>query len=278
MSRFSRTAVTVTATTALAASSIVIASPASAAARDGVCNSGEFCYYYNSNNEGSVSDFWHPVGNYGATQPSCYEFKSSGSGKGVCVKNNAASVWNRTGHAVRVFYNSNFNGSSQSIASGAKANLNSTLKNNNASHAELGHSGDAEGTAVNDYDGDARGFAQNNCTAFAAWRIASRLSRYTFSNTWQRTWGDAQNWDNAARAVGITVNNTPKVGGIVVNDVHHSSSDGILHGHVAYINAVHSNGTFDVEEYNWNTHLGYGRRYNMRISSADSQFQHVIHF
>jgi peptidoglycan hydrolase-like amidase len=113
---------------------MVVAGPASAASRDGVCDSGEFCYYFNSGEAGSVSDFTTSMDDYGTTQPSCYEFKGAGAGQGVCVKNNAASVWNRTGQTVRVYFNSNFAGASQDFASGAKGNLNATLKNNNASH------------------------------------------------------------------------------------------------------------------------------------------------
>ena len=113
---------------------LVVAQPAAAAGRDGRCDSGEFCYYYNSGNAGSISDFSDSLDDYGATQPSCYEFKGAGTGKGVCVKNNAASVWNRTGKTVRVYFNSNFAGAHQDFATGAKGNLNSTLKNNNASH------------------------------------------------------------------------------------------------------------------------------------------------
>ena len=113
-----------------------VASPASAAAaRDGVCDSGEFCYYYNSDLAGSVSDFTESVEDYGTTQPTCYDFKGEGNGKGVCVKNNAASVWNRTDKTVVVYFNSGFAGASQSFAAGAKGNLNATLKNNNASHS-----------------------------------------------------------------------------------------------------------------------------------------------
>jgi peptidoglycan hydrolase-like amidase len=107
---------------------------ASAASRDGACDSGEFCYYYNSNEAGSISDFTGSEDDYGTTQPTCYEFKGAGNGKGVCVKNNAASVWNRTSKTVRVYFNSNFAGASQDFAPGAKGNLNATLKNNNASH------------------------------------------------------------------------------------------------------------------------------------------------
>ncbi|MEK8104607.1 peptidase inhibitor family I36 protein [Micromonospora sp. M12] len=42
---------------AMSTSILSVASPAAAAARDGICDSGEFCYYYNSNQAGSASDF-----------------------------------------------------------------------------------------------------------------------------------------------------------------------------------------------------------------------------
>src|SRR4029450_4738840 len=119
------------------AGATVVGSPAFAAARDGHCDSGEFCYYFNSDQAGSVSDFTDSQDDYGTTQPSCYEFKGAGNGEGVCVKNNAASVWNRTGKTVRVYFNSNYAGAHQDFAAGAKGNLNATLKNNNASHELL---------------------------------------------------------------------------------------------------------------------------------------------
>ncbi|SHG00925.1 SpoIID/LytB domain protein [Jatrophihabitans endophyticus] len=115
----------------------VLAAPASAAGRDGTCDNGEFCYYFNSGEKGSVSDFTDSLDDYGAKQPSCYEFKGTGNGKGKCVKNNAAAVWNRTGKTVRVYFNSNYAGAHQDFATGAKGNLNATLKNQNASHQLL---------------------------------------------------------------------------------------------------------------------------------------------
>jgi Peptidase inhibitor family I36/Peptidase family M23 len=112
-----------------------LAAPASAAtARDGSCEAGEFCLYYNSNHAGSVSDFTGSITDYGATLPTCYVFKGAGAGQGQCVKNNTASVWNRTSGTVTVFYNSGHTGASQAIAAGGKVNLNATLKNENASH------------------------------------------------------------------------------------------------------------------------------------------------
>lgn len=119
---------------AATAGTLAVASPAQAAGRDGVCDAGEFCYYYNSNEAGSVSDFTGSVANYGATQPSCYVFKGPGAGQGLCIKNDAASVWNRASVPVTVYYNSNYGGTSQTIPAGAKANLIAALKNNDASH------------------------------------------------------------------------------------------------------------------------------------------------
>ncbi|WP_297540305.1 CHAP domain-containing protein [Amycolatopsis sp.] len=246
------------------------ASPAFAAGRDGACDSGEFCYYYNSGEAGSVSDFTGSVSDLGATEPTCYDFKSAGAGQGVCVKNNAASVWNRTGKTVRVYFNSGYSGASQDFASGAKGNLNATLKNNNAGHQFLTGGGGSQ-SPTNDYDGNARGFAQDNCTAFAAYRIASRLGVPNFSNSYGgTTWGNAGTWDDAARRVGVTVNTTPTVGAIAVNDVHKV-------GHVAYVNAVYSDGSFDVEEYNWNNPLAYGTRSHVHVSSAQADFQWMLH-
>ena len=120
---------------ALIGAAFVIGAPsAQAAERDGICQTTEFCLYYNSGHQGSVSDFKGDIINYGSWQPECYEFKSAGAGQGLCVKNNAASVWNRTSAQVTVYANSGYKGAIQAFAPGEKINLNATLKNQNASH------------------------------------------------------------------------------------------------------------------------------------------------
>src|SRR4051794_26625573 len=119
---------------AVASPALAASTPAFAASRDGRCDSGEFCYYFNSDQAGAVSDFAASVSDYGTSQPGCYDFKGAGNGKGTCVKNNAASVWNRTAKMVRVYFNSGYDGASQDFGAGAKGNLNATLKNENASH------------------------------------------------------------------------------------------------------------------------------------------------
>ncbi|MDX8151227.1 peptidase inhibitor family I36 protein [Patulibacter brassicae] len=130
---------------ALLGTSLIAAPASQAAARDGVCNAGEFCLYFNSNHKGSVSDFKTSISNYGDRQPTCYEFRGRGNGRGKCVKNEAASVWNRTSKPVTVFFNSGYQGASQRIPARGKVNLNATLKNQNASHRIGGGGGGTGG-------------------------------------------------------------------------------------------------------------------------------------
>jgi hypothetical protein len=140
MNLFKRTVGAAAVALALVMPLVAFAEPANAADRDGVCQSGEFCYYYNSNEAGSVSDFTGSVSDYGTTEPTCYDFKGPGAGQGTCIKNNAASVWNRSSVTVRVYYNTGFAGATEDFAPGAKGNLDATLKNENASHKFLSSS------------------------------------------------------------------------------------------------------------------------------------------
>src|SRR5690606_42082684 len=72
----------------------LVAQPASASERDGKCDKGEFCYYYNSNNKGSISDHTKSVPDLGAKQPSCYEFKGVGNeiGRASCMEREQVAV------------------------------------------------------------------------------------------------------------------------------------------------------------------------------------------
>lgn len=129
-----RTATTLGLLALAAGAGLTTASPAQAADRDGSCDSGEFCYNFNSDLKGSWSDFKSSVGDYGATQPGCYEFKGAGPGKGTCIKNEAGGFWNKTGKKVTIHYNSNHAGKSVTVKPGAKGKLPAAVYNNNASH------------------------------------------------------------------------------------------------------------------------------------------------
>ncbi|MGC5333818.1 CHAP domain-containing protein [Micromonospora sp. DT62] len=257
---------------------LAVAAPAQAASRDGACNTGEFCYYYNSNHAGSISDHAGSLADYGTAQPGCYEFKGAGSGKGQCVKNNAASAWNRTGKTVRVYYNTGYNGSHayQDFAPGAKKNLSSTLKNNNASHQLI--SAGASYPAKDDYPykGQTSGidpwnFYKGQCTSFAAWAVRSRVG-VAFHNQYkgQARWGNAKEWVAAAGRAGVPVYNSPKAGDVAVRL-------GGTYGHVAFVTRVNANGTFEIDEYNYVSADRYSHR-TVSVGTANNQFSRFIRF
>ncbi|MDE9364373.1 peptidoglycan DD-metalloendopeptidase family protein [Luteipulveratus sp. YIM 133132] len=131
----------VLALTAATFTGLSISSQADAAGRNGACEKGEFCYNFNSDLKGAWSDFTGSVGDYGTTQPGCYEFKGKGKkGAGKCIKNNAGGFWNRSSKPVTVYFNSGYGGRSATLKPGAKGKLPAAVYNNNASH-RIGKSG-----------------------------------------------------------------------------------------------------------------------------------------
>ena len=55
-------------------------------------------------------------------------------------------------------------------------------------------------------------------------------------------WGDAKNWDNVAKQIGITVDENPAVGSVAQTDQGGA-------GHVAYVTGVQGD-TISIEDYN----------------------------
>ncbi len=118
---------------ALLGSAVAVTPAQAATGQNGVCEPGEFCLYFNSGQKGSVADLARGFKTYG-TGADCVKFVSAGAGQGKCVKNEAASAWNRESSAVTVFRKSGWAGAIQGVAAGARVNLNSSLKNENAGH------------------------------------------------------------------------------------------------------------------------------------------------
>jgi len=108
-------------------------------------------------------------------------------------------------------------------------------------------------------------FVCRNCTSFVAWRL-NNANKVSFTNQYQGVhWGNAGNWGNAAQAVGITVNNTPRRGAVAWNS-----------GHVAWVAAVNSNGTIVVEEYNWYVNYQFDGKYHTQtVPTSDYQYIHI---
>ncbi|KAK3984619.1 hypothetical protein QBC44DRAFT_276887 [Cladorrhinum sp. PSN332] len=102
------------------------------------------------------------------------------------------------------------------------------------------------------------------CTSFVAWRINERLG-VKFTNSYKgAAWGNADSWDEAAKKSGVTINNTPKPGAI-------AQTSGGRAGHVAWVTAVNGD-KVTIEEYNWNTVEGYGKR---TVSKGSFKYIHI---
>ena len=95
--------------------------------------------------------------------------------------------------------------------------------------------------------GSVAGGLARECVDFTAWRMRQLTPGFDSSNPFYGTWyvlGNGKMWGPSAAAAGYTVDRSPKAGDIAYWDNSHW-------GHVAFVTAVHENGTVDLEEYNW---------------------------
>jgi surface antigen len=107
-------------------------------------------------------------------------------------------------------------------------------------------------------------FFKCQCTSFVAWRINDRLGK-KFTNRYKgQHFGNANTWDNAARAAGLKVNKTPKKNSVAMRNANY--------GHVAWVTKVDGN-KVTVEEYNWAKSEDYGKR-----TVSKGSFDYYIHF
>jgi len=90
-----------------------------------------------------------------------------------------------------------------------------------------------------------------NCTSYVAWALAANDQRTDWFVPGSM---DAWNWPNVARRAGLPVSGIPKVGAVAVWPRLSKPF-----GHVAYVTAVHRDGTFGVSEYNLGPKFGYPR-------------------
>jgi surface antigen len=104
---------------------------------------------------------------------------------------------------------------------------------------------------------DKWGFVQGQCHSWVAYRLnqlnAAQLQGGWFDTYYRqpsgKTWGSVANWDKAAAAAGITVNDAPALGSVAW-----WSTDG---GHVGYVEAVNADGSVSMSEMNFDFHNGF---------------------
>ena len=112
-------------------------------------------------------------------------------------------------------------------------------------------------------------FYWGECVSYAAFAVRTYSPHKDFVNNWRGAhFGNAKEWDETSRKLGIRVDQTPTVGAIA----QHSRNK---NGHVAYITAVHDDGTFDINEYNHGPRHKFGTRSHVSIPK---DFDVVIHF
>lgn len=105
-------------------------------------------------------------------------------------------------------------------------------------------------------------FLTRECTSYVAWYWNVKLGK-DWTNT-QPGRGSARYWPELARTQGYSVSQTPRVGAIV--SWYGPLYSGDQWGHVAIVEAVNSDGTIDISEYNWSK---YAYTYRKNVSPGN---------
>ncbi|MDR2023838.1 MAG: CHAP domain-containing protein [Hungatella sp.] len=110
-----------------------------------------------------------------------------------------------------------------------------------------------------------------NCTSFVAWCLNSRNGIEFHNRYGGVAFGHANTWGNAARQLGISVDNVPAVGSVAWFDSNVGGAG--AYGHVAWVADIQGS-QVTIEEYNYGTTPGV---YHMR-SIPITQVSGYIHF
>lgn len=110
---------------------------------------------------------------------------------------------------------------------------------------------------------DAWGMYNRECVSYTAYKVAA-------SGRYMPYWGgsgNANQWPGNAQSAGISVDHAPKVGDVAI------SMSG-YYGHAMYVEAVFSNGSIHVSQYNYDIGSGPGRYSEMTIAAGNLYFIH----
>ncbi|MBR6532643.1 CHAP domain-containing protein [Candidatus Saccharibacteria bacterium] len=99
-------------------------------------------------------------------------------------------------------------------------------------------------------NGHAVGGLVCECVSYTGWKVFEYYGIYA-------AWGNAYSWDNVARNLGYTVDNTPSEGSV-------GQTDSGSWGHVFWVESVNDDGSINVTEYN--------NAYATQLYSGDSHF------
>ncbi len=102
---------------------------------------------------------------------------------------------------------------------------------------------------------DSWGMYNRECVSYTAFRVAASGRHMPY---WGGV-GNANQWDDNARAAGIPVDNNPGNG----NDGTVAVSNSGFYGHVMWVESVNPNGTINISQYNANLDGRYSTRANL---------------
>lgn len=97
------------------------------------------------------------------------------------------------------------------------------------------------------------------CVSYTGWMAYNAYGIAT------NAWGNANTWDNTARALGYRVDGNPEVGSIAQTDAGY-------YGHVMWVEDVYADGTVLISEYNGAKYADFSMR---KISAAGYNFIHL---
>jgi surface antigen len=119
--------------------------------------------------------------------------------------------------------------------------------------------------------------AYEECTSYVAWRInrdartADPSNPSFFQSMAGGKWGNATNWEDNATSLGYVTDHQPQVGAIAQWTTACNANGKCPGGHVAYVEAVDSNGSIVISEYNYAGDDGrIEHQYGVRTISAAS--------
>lgn len=104
---------------------------------------------------------------------------------------------------------------------------------------------------------DPWGMYNRECVSYTAWKVYQTYGNMPY---WGGR-GNANQWDDNARSSGIPVGSTPKTKSVAVWHIGR-------YGHVAWVESVNSDGTFNVSEYNRGGDGMYHERVNISTSGV----------
>lgn len=103
------------------------------------------------------------------------------------------------------------------------------------------------------------------CVSYTAWKIAT-TGRYMPTN-WVSGRGNAINWPQSARNIGIPVDQTPRPGDVAILMIGE-------YGHSMYVEDVYDNGTMLISQYNF----AWDGRYSEMVFPSYRSDMYFIHF